>query len=139
MHASLEASIAQLREHLASTDDFTITWDYFLDHLGTRDAFFRLGRPRASPVLDDALGRVLSDVLRRRARVTGGRSWYVHRFQLWHGVVFVGGVMVCFLYDELSARGLCVFPHGAEGRTSLVRFTKVELPDGAILGAKASA
>lgn len=78
-------------------------------------------------------------MLRRRARVTSGRSWYVHRFQLWHGVAFVGGIMVCFVYDELSARGLCVFPHGAEGRTSLVRFTKVELPAGAILGAKALA
>lgn len=139
MHATIAASIAQLRAHLATTDDFTVTWDFFLDHLGTREAFLRLGRPRASPVLDDALGRVLSDVLRRPARVTRGRSWYLDRFRLWHGLAFVGGVLVCFVYDELSARGLCVFPHGPDRRTSLVRFTKVELPAGAILGAKASA
>jgi hypothetical protein len=116
--------LATLKDQLLHAHDFTMVWEYFLDHFGEDPDFIALGERTQHPFLQAVLAHVGRELFQREGSVTHLLLTRLPEHQCVHGGCTLHGKLANVLYFEDIQTGLlAVVLSLAPSETKLVRFT----------------
>lgn len=122
--------LADLKRMLVEATDFFEVYGYFMDHFGEKPELLKLGEPLKDATFLEVLGKIGSQILGKKIKVTQPLLQHCREHKLIHGAFLLGNHVGCVFYFEDLEKGLAAFGTMEGGPSQMARFALVSLPTG---------
>jgi hypothetical protein len=114
---------AELKHKVVEENNFSVIWNFYMDHFTDLSEFTDMGKPARNKFLDEAIPVTCQEMFQKKVKVTLPLTISIPEYKFFHGPLQVGKRIGGFLYfEDICVGMIAVSAHFPP--TDLVKYSR---------------